>query len=116
MLTLEQAINDLMDASRTIAEVAESESDEANRINAQNVADDCKQIAELLRELQRARVLLKATHDLLEAADDSPYVEDVLGILVHYDDTDCDGSCLMEDIEYYFDEFGEERKTDEQHG
>ena len=55
MLTLEQAINDLMDASMTIAEVAESESDEANRINAQNVADDCKQIAELLRELQERR-------------------------------------------------------------
>ena len=72
-----------------------------------------RQLAELLRELQRARVLLKATHDLLEAADDSPYVEDVLGILVHYDDTDCDGSCLMEDIEYYFDEFGAERRTDD---
>jgi len=42
-------------ASRSIAEVAESESDEANRINAQNVADDCKQIAELLRELQERR-------------------------------------------------------------
>ena len=54
-MTLEQAIDELMDASRTIAEVAESESDEANRINAQNVADDCKQIAELLRELQERR-------------------------------------------------------------
>lgn len=54
-MTLEQAIDDLMDASRSIAEVAESESDEANRINAQNVADDCKQIAELLRELQERR-------------------------------------------------------------
>ena len=71
-----------------------------------------RQLAAWLRELQRARVLLKATHDLLEAADDSPYVEDVLAILVHYDDMDCDGSCLMEDIEYYFDEFGEERRTD----
>ena len=54
-MTIEQAIDDLMDASRSIAEVAESESDEANRINAQNVADDCKQIAELLRELQERR-------------------------------------------------------------
>ena len=54
-MTLEQAINDLMDASRTIAEVAESESDEANRINAQNVADDCKQLAAWLRELQERR-------------------------------------------------------------
>ena len=54
-MTIEQAINDLMDASMTIAEVAESESDEANRINAQNVADDCKQIAELLKELKERR-------------------------------------------------------------
>ena len=62
MLTLEQAINDLMDASRTIAEVAESESDEANRINAQNFADDCKQIAELLRELQERRKAPEIVH------------------------------------------------------
>ena len=55
MLTLEQAINDLMDASRTIAEVAESESDEANRINAQNVADDCKQLAAWLSILKKAK-------------------------------------------------------------
>ena len=54
-MTIEQAIDDLMDASRTIAEVAESESDEANRINAQNVADDCKQLAAWLRELQERR-------------------------------------------------------------
>ena len=89
---------------------------EAIRTESAKECEKCaaehRQIAAWLRELQRARVLLKATHDLLEAADDSPYVEDVLGILVHYDDTDCDGSCLMEDIEYYFDEFGEERRTD----
>ena len=54
-MTIEQAIDDLMDASRTIAEVAESESDEANRINAQNVADDCKQIAAWLRMLKKAK-------------------------------------------------------------
>ena len=55
MLTLEQAIDNLMDVSRSIAEVAESESDEANRINAQNSADDCKQLAEWLRELKERR-------------------------------------------------------------
>ena len=54
-MMIEQAIDDLMDTSRTIAEVAESESDEANRINAQNCADDCKQIAEWLRELAERR-------------------------------------------------------------
>ena len=79
--------------------------------NAEYAAEH-RQLAAWLRELQRARVLLKATHDLLEAADDSPYVEDVLGILVHYDGADCEGRCLMEDIEYHFDEFGEERRAD----
>ena len=54
-MTLEQTIDDLMDTSRSIAEVAESESDEANRINAQNVADDCKQLAAWLRELKERR-------------------------------------------------------------
>ena len=54
-MTIEQAIDDLMDTSRSIAEVAESESDEANRINAQNVADDCKQLAAWLRELVERR-------------------------------------------------------------
>ena len=55
MMSLEQAIDDLMDVSRSIAEVAESESDEANRINAQNVADGHKQLAEWLRELAERR-------------------------------------------------------------
>ena len=55
MTSLKQAIDDLMDASRTIAEVAESESDEANRINAQNVADDCKQLAAWLSILKKAK-------------------------------------------------------------
>ena len=54
-MTIEQAITDLMDASRSMVEVAESEEDEANRINAQNFADDCKQIAEWLIELQEKR-------------------------------------------------------------
>lgn len=73
-----------------------------------------EEYAERFRELQRARVLLKATHDLLKAANDM-YVEDALNILVHYDEADCDGYCLMEDIENYFDKFvqeGEPNETD----
>ncbi len=54
-MTIEQAIDDLMDTSKSIAEVAESESDEANRINAQNFADDCEQLAAWLRELKERR-------------------------------------------------------------
>ena len=69
--------------------------------------------AKQFRELQRARVLLKATLDLLKAAERNLYVEDVLSMLVHYDDADCDGSCLMEDIENYFYEFDAERENNE---
>ena len=73
-----------------------------------NRKDTCEQLAKWFQELQRARVLLKATHDLLKAANG-----DVLTILVHYDEADCDGYCLMDDIEKYFDEFDPERRTDE---
>jgi len=62
-------------------------------------------------ELQRARTLLKATHDFLKAAKRNPYVEDVLSMLIYYDEA-YDGYCLMDDIEKYFDEFVE-RRTDE---
>lgn len=75
--------------------------------------NEYKQFTEWLRELQRARVLLKATHDLLKAAERNPYVEDVLSMLVYYDEANCDGYCLMEDIENYFDEFDAERRNDE---
>lgn len=66
------------------------------------------QTAEWLKELSRARTLLKATHELLEIAKKSPYVLETLRIVVHYDEADCDGNCLKEDIENYFDEYGED--------
>lgn len=65
------------------------------------------QTAKWLEELSRARTLLKATHELLETAKKSPYVLDALNIVVNYDEADCDGNCLKEDIENYFDEYGE---------
>ena len=58
-----------------------------------------------LEALDRAKTLLKATYDLLQKADDSPYVENVLALTVEYDEAECDGSCLMDDIRYWFDEF-----------
>ena len=66
------------------------------------------QFVNWFKELQRARTLLKATHDLLETANKSPYVLDTMRIIVHYDEADCDGNCLKEDIENYFDEYGED--------
>ena len=55
--------------------------------------------------LDRAKTLLKAAYELLKKADDSSYVLNAMEITVEYDDAECDGSCLKDDIEYWFDEF-----------
>lgn len=52
----------------------------------------------------RAVTLLKAVFDLLHKQIDSPYILNILDTLVFYDDVDCDGYCLMEDIKCYLDE------------
>ena len=54
--------------------------------------------------LERAKILLKATKDLLEKQDNSCYVLNILNQTVFYDGVDCDGSCLKDDIDYWFDE------------
>jgi hypothetical protein len=46
----------------------------------------------------RKDVLLKAAYDLLRKADNAHFVEQATCITVHYDDAECDGYCLMEDI------------------
>lgn len=46
----------------------------------------------------RARELLKAAVDLLGKQKESNYVLNLLEETVYYDDAECDGYCLMEDI------------------
>jgi hypothetical protein len=46
----------------------------------------------------RKVTLLKAAHALLKKQDNSGYVLNLLSETVFYDDADCDGYCLMEDI------------------
>lgn len=62
-------------------------------------AEDHRQLAEWLKELKYAKVLLKATYELLSKCDDSSYVLNVLEQTTVYDGVECDGYCLMEDIE-----------------
>lgn len=50
-------------------------------------------------DLERAKVLLKACYDLLQKQEESHYVLNLLEITVHYDEVDCDGYCLKNDIE-----------------
>lgn len=47
----------------------------------------------------RKVTLLKACRDLLKKQEKSNYVLDLLSETIHYDDADCDGYCLLEDIE-----------------
>jgi hypothetical protein len=47
----------------------------------------------------RKIVLLRACLELLRRQNDSHYVLNLLDETVHYDEADCDGHCLMEDIE-----------------
>ena len=56
---------------------------------------------------ERAEILLKAVHDLLQKQEESHYVLNILAETIFYDEAECDGSCLKEDIEYWFDEFSD---------
>lgn len=60
-------------------------------------ADACEQAAALIRAqheaLKRAETLLQAAFDLI----DKSYTAQ--SVIVFYDETDCDGLCLMQDCE-----------------
>lgn len=49
-------------------------------------------------KVDRKKVLLRAAYDLLKRADEDHYVEQATCILVFYDEANCDGHCLMEEI------------------
>lgn len=55
--------------------------------------------------IERATILLKAVHDLLQKQEEFPYVLNLLAETIFYDEAECDGNCLKYDIEYWFDEF-----------
>ena len=46
----------------------------------------------------RKDVLLRAAYDLLKRSTQTGYVEEATGILVRFDEANCDGHCLMDDI------------------
>ena len=54
----------------------------------------------------RSNLLLLKTMELLKKQDESPYVLNILEQTVNYDDAECDGSCLVEDIEAHLFEMG----------
>lgn len=66
-----------------------------------------RQLAKLLKELKYARVLLKASYEIFKKCDDSSYVLNVLEQTTVYDGVECDGYCLMEDIEAFMEEWND---------
>lgn len=73
--------------------------------NGEEFAEN-KQLAEWLRNLKRADTLLKATYKLLNKQHESYYVLNLLAETVYYDEAECDGNCLMEDIDLWMYEMG----------
>jgi len=47
----------------------------------------------------RRNILLKATLDILKQCDEGPYVKDVFTVTAIWDGAECDGYCLMEEID-----------------
>ena len=59
---------------------------------------------------ERAKILLKATYDLLQKQKNCPYVLDILCETAIWDSTEYDGYCLYDDIVDWFNEFGDENE------
>lgn len=55
----------------------------------------------------RKVTLLKACRDLLNKQNELPYVLNILEELIFYDGAECDGYCLLEDIEMELEELDE---------
>lgn len=53
--------------------------------------------------MDRATELLIAARDILQKAHDSCCVLDVMSETVFYDQTDCDGYCLLDDIKSHLE-------------
>lgn len=55
--------------------------------------------------MERSEILLRACLEIINKCEDSSYVLDFAQQTAFYDDAECDGLCLKEDIESFL-EFG----------
>lgn len=95
-MTIDQAIRHY----EKVAEQFEKEKElTAVTLEMCKCADEHRQLADWLKELKRAIYLLKVTYDLLRKQEESIYVLNILSETIFYDGAECDGQCLMEDIE-----------------
>ena len=60
-------------------------------------------------QIERAKILLKAARNLLSKQKKAYFVLNLLEETVHYDGADCDGSCLIDDIDALLEEIDDEK-------
>lgn len=66
--------------------------------DAKSPIDRIRKLEEKIQQMNRKDILLRAAYDLLKRSTEPGYVQDAQGILVRYDEANCDGYCLMDDI------------------
>lgn len=64
--------------------------------------------------LKEAEILLKATRNLLDKQNETIYVLNMLEETVTYYGVECDGSCLIEDIDAWLELYGSEKGTNDE--
>lgn len=52
----------------------------------------------LLEDNERMETLLKAAYDILKQCDEGVYVKNALEVTAIWDNAECDGYCLMQEI------------------
>ena len=57
--------------------------------------------------LERVKILFKAYIDMYNSQDETPYVIGVQEATAIWDDCECDGGCLKEEMECLYDEIEE---------
>lgn len=101
-MTLDEAIIHCEEVAETKKQEsidAETQGCDRYALKCEKCASEHRQLANWLKELKRAKELLEATYELLEKQKNNPYVLNLLAETIFYDEAECDGSCLMEDIE-----------------
>lgn len=61
-------------------------------------------------DIERAILLLSKVVELLDRQDETIYVLNILEQMVTYDEVECDGYCLKDDIEYLLSDLQGEQK------
>ena len=62
-------------------------------------------------QTERAKILLKAARNLLAKQKRAYFVLNLLEETVHYDEADCDGSCLLDDIDALLEDIAAEEAS-----